>query len=226
MLPFLNADSVFGEVENDENLLPNLAQSVAEIEVPDISSISLSATEEQPRDIFAPTTFAKWSSKGEARCDFQYRLKLSRHEVCFVHVWSRSVKGRTLTEIKADPDMIPRFVDTLTPVISDVLGLFLDNGDWALVTTPKRRHKVQNFASLVAERIARNLGIPFYDDCATCRSRHRTGAVFDANNIPREQNVIVFDDFVTTGSTFLSMQNLLQKEGKNMVFFAGIHNRT
>lgn len=38
-------------------------------------------------------------------------------------------------------------------------------------------------------------------------------------------NVIVFDDFVTTGSKLLAMKNLLQEHGKNPVFFAGINNK-
>ena len=80
-------------------------------------------------------------------------------------------------------------------------------------------------AAPVVASIAKELGIPFYFDCAHCHSKQRVGAVFDPNNLPHEPNVIVFDDFVTTGSTLLAMKNLLQEHGKNPVFFAGINNK-
>lgn len=35
-----------------------------------------------------------------------------------------------------------------------------------MITTPKRRHLQRNFASLVADRMASILGIPFYEDVA------------------------------------------------------------
>ena len=100
----------------------------------------------------------------------------------------------------------------------------LRNGTWAIVATPKRRHLTHNFASLIAEEIGNRLGIPFYDDCAHARTRERINAVFTANNIPAEQNIIVFDDFVTTGSTIIAMKNLLDSLGKTSVYFIGINN--
>ena len=54
-------------------------------------------------------------------------------------------------------------------------------------------------------------------------SKHRVGTVFSANNIPPLRNIIVFDNFVTTGQTLVSMQNLLVSLGKNCTFFAGIN---
>lgn len=133
--------------------------------------------------------------------------------------------GKTLTEIKSDDDMIPFFVESLVPVIRECIGYHICDGSWAIVTTPMRRHKERNFATLVSEGLAKELGIPFYFDCAHCRSKQRVGAVFDPNNLPHEPNVIVFDDFVTTGSTLLVMKNMLQEHGKNPVFFAGINNK-
>ena len=97
--------------------------------------------------------------------------------------------------------------------------------DFAVVTTPKRRHKERNFATLIAIRIAEMLCLPFFEDCAFAPSKHRVGTVFTANNIPPQRNIIVFDDFVTTGQTLVSMQNLLVSLGKNCTFFAGINNK-
>jgi len=42
---------------------------------------------------------------------------------------------------------------------------------------------------------------------------------------PKEKNIIVFDDFVTTGATIISMRDLLQPLGYNLVFFTGINNK-
>lgn len=97
--------------------------------------------------------------------------------------------------------------------------------DYAVVTMPKRRHKVRNFVTLIFISIAEQLGLPFFEDCAFAPSKHRVGTVFTANNIPPLRNIIVFDDFVTTGQTLVSMQNLLVSLGKNCVFFTGINNK-
>ena len=143
-----------------------------------------------------------WEKEKLARGDFVKQVKiLHRAGFYFISVWNKSVKGRTL-----------------------VIGDNLRNGTWAIVATPKRRHLTHNFASLIAEEIGKRLGIPFYDDCAHARTHERINAVFTANNIPKEQNIIVFDDFVTTGSTICAMKNLLDSLGKTSVYFIGINN--
>ena len=50
-------------------------------------------------------------------------------------------------------------------------------------------------------------------------------AVFTLNVLPKEANLIVLDDFVTTGQTLASMRRLLEEHGKNLVFFTGINNK-
>ncbi len=109
--------------------------------------------------------------------------------------------------------------------IREFLGPSLGSGGWCICTTPKRRHKERNFATLVSIEIANRLKIPFYEDVALCRSRQRVNAVFDLNVLPSEPNVIVFDDFVTTGSTLDAMHRLLGPLGKNLLFVAGINNK-
>ena len=143
----------------------------------------------------------------------------------FITLWKKTVYGRTLTDIKGDDDMVPFFANNIAPLIRSVLGEFLSAEDYAIVTTPKRRHKERNFASLISARIAELLVLPFFEDCAHAPSKHRVGTVFTANNIPPQRNIIVFDDFVTTGQTLVSMQNLLVSLGKNCIFFAGINNK-
>lgn len=58
-----------------------------------------------------------------------------------------------------------------------------------------------------------------------CHSRQRINAVFSLNVLPQEPNVIVFDDFVTTGSTLKGMNELLRPLGKTLLFVAGINNK-
>lgn len=189
-------------------------------------SIELDIPVSSSKDIFAVHQRKAWDKTTEARCDFTYNLRLTRRsEVNFISIWKKSVYGRTLTDIKGDPEMVDFFAAAITTVISETLGNRLSSGYWALCTSPKRRHKVKNFATMISERIAVNLAIPFYEDAAFCHSRHRINAVFTAGNIPNEPNIIVFDDFVTTGQTLASMKQLLTTYGKNLVFFAGINNK-
>ena len=121
--------------------------------------------------------------------------------------------------------MVDFFAENVAPLIEEVLGKELKFGNWCIVTTPKRRHLVKNFATRISEKIAALLSIPFYEDVAHCHSKKRIGAVFSLNILPKEQNCIVFDDFVTTGSTLKAMKNLLMENHKNCVFFTGINNK-
>ena len=180
----------------------------------------------QPKDLFAVNKRKSWDKTVEARCDFTYKLSLTRRsDVDFISIWKKSVYGRTLTDIKGDPDMVSFFADNITPVISETLGYHLSDGSWAVCTSPKRRHKEKNFATLISERIAASLGIPFYEDVALCHSKQRVNAVFELNNLPKESNIIVFDDFVTTGMTLAGMKKLLSSLEKNVVFYSCINNK-
>lgn len=215
-------DEALSEIQSP----PDICSVTDGIAIPSMPDICLDVQPKEQADIFKVEQRKSWDKSEEARCDFTYKLRLTRRaSTNFITIWQKSVFGRTLTDIKSDDAMISFFVENLAPVIRESVGYHLTDGNWAIVTSPMRRHKERNFATLIAEGLAAELGIPFYFDCAHCRSKQRVGAVFDANNIPSEPNVIVFDDFVTTGSTLLAMKNLLQSCGKNCVFFAGINNK-
>lgn len=215
-------EEVLGEIQSP----PAICSVTDGIAIPSMPDICLDVQPKEQADIFKIEQRKSWDKSEEARCDFSYKLRLTRRaSTNFITIWQKSVFGRTLTDIKSDDAMISFFVENLAPVIRECVGYHLTDGSWAIVTSPMRRHKERNFATLIAEGLATELAIPFYFDCAHCRSKQRVGAVFDANNIPSEPNVIVFDDFVTTGSTLLAMKNLLQSLGKNCVFFAGINNK-
>jgi phosphoribosylpyrophosphate synthetase len=190
----------------------------------DLSILSGKPQATADKDLFAVADKRKaWEKEKLARCDFQKQVKiLHRPGFYFMSVWNKSVKGRTLVDIKADDRMIPFFATHVGELIADTVGTNLTG--WAIVSSPKRRHKEHNFASLIAEEIGKRLSIPFYDDCALAQNRERINAVFTANNIPAEQNIIVFDDFVTTGSTIIAMKNLLDSLGKMSIYFVGINN--
>lgn len=192
----------------------------------EVPSAAVLSTPDQQKNLFAEKERAAWVHNDGARCDFQSRPMLAyRTGIFFLAVWKRSVYGKTLTEIKADDEMIPKVAAATAQLIADVLGNNLKAGNWAIVTTPRRRHLERNFAHLVTAEIAALLGIPFYADVASCHSKQRVNAVFDLNVCPSEQNIIVFDDFVTTGQTMLSMKRLFAPLNKNLVFVAGINNK-
>lgn len=178
------------------------------------------------RDIFAVRDRKAWDKSTEARCKFDFRPRITpRAGLWFLSLWQKSLMGRTLTEIKSDPAEIPHFAEAVSDFLVKYLGPALSSGHWCICTSPKRRHKEHNFASLICEQIHERLQIPFYEDVAFCHSRQRINAVFTLNVLPDEPNVIVFDDFVTTGSTLKGMHELLLKHGKNTLFVAGINNK-
>lgn len=207
----------------------DMDEFLTEISVPDLSlplSLSSPETSHEPKDIFAIDKRKAWDKSVEARCDFSRKVRLTRRgDVFFISLWQKSLYGRTLTDIKGDDAMVDFFADNIAPLIQEILGYDLQGGQWCIVTTPKRRHLVKNFATRISEQIAKQLGIPFYEDVAFCHSKQRIGAVFTLNNLPTEPNCIVFDDFVTTGSTLKAMRTLLTEHHKNCVFFTGINNK-
>lgn len=202
---------------------------VPSLDVPDLDGSFVSSEDE--KDLFSPKKRAAWKDvqQAEARCDFApNKVRISYRNPAFgiISLWKKSVYGRTLTDIKADQDMVEKFAVGMNTLIRQILGDSLASGDWCIVTSPKRRHKERNFASLISARLADLLGIRFYEDLAECHSKHRVGAVFTFGaEPPKENNIIVFDDFVTTGATMISMRELLRPLGKNLVFFTGINNK-
>lgn len=211
----------------------SLDEVLNDIEVPSLEAPDLDTSFvcDKSKDLFAEKKRAAWKDvqQTEARCDFapnKVRISYRNPQFGIISLWKKSVYGRTLTDIKADPDMVEFFAVNVAKLVGQILGSSLSLGDWAIVTSPKRRHKERNFASLVSARLADLLGIPFYEDVAECHSKHRVGAVFSFGaEPPKERNIIVFDDLVTSGATMISMRELLLPLGKNLVFFTGINNK-
>ena len=220
-------------VDNVKSGAIDLAEMLSDIEVPSLEVPELDVLVSKPKqeDLFAEKKHKAWHEANaiEARCDFapnKVRISYRHPSFGIISLWKKSIYGRTLTDIKSDDTMIDKFATGVANLIGQVLGHSLNSGDWCIVTSPKRRHKEHNFASLISAQIGKLLNIPFYEDIALCPSRHRVGAVFSfGKEPPTESNIIVFDDFVTTGATMISMKNLLEPLGKNLVFFTGINNK-
>ena len=207
----------------------DISDLLSEIEVPDIGSAQLALQDIQAKreqDIFAEEKRKGWDKTVEARCDFTPRPRLTRRSgLFFLSYWQKSVYGRTLTDIKSDDSMVLFFAEAMVSLIHDIIGPDLSKGCWCIITTPKRRHLVKNFATRISEQIAALLDIPFYEDVCSCRTKQRVGAIFDVNVVPKEQNIICFDDFVTTGQTLQAMKRALEPFKKNILFISGINNK-
>ena len=216
----------------DNTATPSMSEVLAQVSQPASISDILANMDYRPevKDIFAEAGPRKaWHalSSDLARCDLseEHVHIFPKVGLRVIAVWKRTVKGPTLAEIKADDAKISLFANRLSELITVVLGSNLSKGRWAIITTPRRRHKDRNFACLVAEAIADRLHIPYREDVAIARTKQRVNVDFTLGNFPPEPNLICFDDFVTTGSTLGAMNRLLAPLGKNIVYFTGVDNQ-
>ena len=130
-----------------------LDELLNDIEVPSLTvpEIDASFAHDESKDLFAEKKRAAWKDvqQAEARCDFApNKVRISYRNPAFgiISLWKKSLYGRTLTDIKSDPDMIEKFAVGMNTLIRQILGHSLATGDWCIVTSPKRRHKEHNFA--------------------------------------------------------------------------------
>lgn len=79
-----------------------------------------------------------------------------------------------------------------------------------------------NFAESVCVSIAAKVGIPFYKDVVSAKNRQRVNPTFSLNEEITENNIIVYDDIITTGSTIDAVNKLLPE--KNCIYIIGINN--
>ncbi|MGM9826595.1 MAG: hypothetical protein ACI30O_00185, partial [Muribaculaceae bacterium] len=131
-----------------------LDEVLNDIEVPslDVPDLDASFVPSAPaKDLFAPKSRAAWKDvqQAEARCDFapnkvriSYRSSTKslgsakNPQFGIISLWKKSVYGRTLTDIKSDPDMVEKFAEGMNTLIRQILGNSLSSGDWCIVTSP------------------------------------------------------------------------------------------
>ena len=144
-----------------------------------------------------------------------------RTDFSFLSSFERTEEGYELSQIKADFYNVTRFADSASSVIDKLIGN-ANRHLFALVTPPKRRHTVKNFAEAVALQVADNLHLHYYPDAVTASSKHRVNAEFTLTATLAEPIVIIYDDIFTTGSTIRATGALFPD--KNRLFLVGIYN--
>lgn len=168
---------------------------------------------------------AAWRTRegySESLCDLKEKIVWhKKKDFSFISFFKKSEEGYPLSEIKQDPANIHIFSEGALNVIKRVIQLNIPEG-WALITTPKRRHKETNFAEMVCLDLSEKLKIPFYKEAITAKNKQRINPVFFLETDIKENNLIIFDDIISTGSTILAVNELLSD--KNCFYVIGIDN--
>lgn len=217
---FRLADNKVAELSNWDNVL--LACELNELAAADIDMAD-----------FAFDTSENWMrqqawKKAEKYCDLKKRIKCHSHggffTTCFFEVGK---KGTPISEIKENPDNVKIFADCLADFVFKSLGTNLTEGNWCILTTPRRRHKDgMHFATEICKSAAEILKIPCYVDCFTSENRDRINPIFNMEITPQEINVILFDDIISTGVTIKTCRQLLIDFGYVVHVIIGIKNST
>ena len=101
-----------------------LDELLNDIEVPSLTvpEIDASFARDESKDLFADKKRAAWKDvqQAEARCDFApNKVRISYRNPAFgiISLWKKSLYGRTLTDIKSDPDMVEKFAEGMNTLI-------------------------------------------------------------------------------------------------------------
>ena len=172
------------------------------------------------------TSGKKWTTRG-ARCDMKLNIAArvkNGHWYTSLHAVSKS--GKTLEEIKNDKKCEKQLVDELADFITKATGGNLAVNGWAMITTGRRRHREgYHFATEVTRKAAKRLGIPFYEGAISCGNANRLKPALTIQEKPKEKNLILFDDIITTGTTAARTAELLAGEGYTVITIIGIRNQ-
>lgn len=172
------------------------------------------------------TSGKKWTTRG-ARCDMKLNIAArvkNGHWYTSLHAVSKS--GKTLEEIKNDKKCEKQLVDELTEYIAKATSGNLAANGWAMITTGRRRHREgYHFATEVTRKTAKRLGIPFYEGAISCGNANRLKPALTIQEKPKEKNLILFDDIITTGTTAARTVELLAGEGYTVITIIGIRNQ-
>ena len=158
-------------------------------------------------------------------CDLKDRVAIRKAmNAYYQSMFKTGKEGKPLTEIKTE-EFVHFFAQTAIDFVRRALGDNLSESGWCLMTTPRRRHGTGfHFATAVCKEIAEELQIPFYQDAITCRNRTRIDPDFEVNEYPKEKNVLMYDDIITTGSTLSASRDILISAGYTVWSLISIDN--
>lgn len=167
-----------------------------------------------------------WNTRG-ARCDMKPDVvarQKNGHWYTSLHTISK--EGKTLEEIKNDKKCERQLAGELADYIEGAMGRNLAANGWAILTTGRRRHREgYHFATEVTRKAAGRLKIPFYEGAISCGNADRLKPALTIEQRPKEKNLILFDDIITTGTTAAKTAELLEAEGYTVMIIIGIRNQ-
>ena len=162
----------------------------------------------------------------EKRCNLKKKMKQHSHGgLMYTTFYEVGKEGILLEDIKADEGNVEPFAENLCDYLEETLGANIAKGGWCICTTPRRRHKKGfHFSTEICRNAAAKLGIPFYLDAFSAENRNRIEPDFTMETEPKEQNVILYDDIVTTGQTIRTVRQMLNDAGHVTLLVIGIKN--
>lgn len=160
-------------------------------------------------------------------CEMRKKI-MTREKMGFLYTnfFTTGKTGRPIDEIKSDNRMIEPFADNLVDYIYSLLGENISNKTWCLCTTPRRKHKDFHFATEVCKRAAEEMNLYFCEDAVVSNGRNRVHMDFELRHNPETENVILYDDIITTGLTIKETRNLLINAGHAALCVVAIRNQS
>lgn len=182
----------------------------------------VSESDQAKEDVRKRTQWGKAKDYEEPVCNMVDTIEIhALRGYKYVHSFKTgSTEGTPISELKK-PENAYMFALKAKELITATIGLKQTKG-WCIITTPKRRHKEKNFASLVCEQLSQMLGIPFHEDVVEAKNRARIDPVFTLVKEVEEPNIIIYDDILTGGTTLYTTANLFPT--KNLFLVVGINN--
>lgn len=174
------------------------------------------------------TRHQKSWKRTEKLCDLKKKIAVrSETDYWFTTFYATGKQGIPIADIKKDEANVPVFADNLCYYLEKTIGLCnLKKNSWCIVTTPRRRHKSgMHFSTEICRNAAKQIGIHFYEDAFIAENRDRINPKFTMEKEPKEANVILYDDIVSTGVTLKVTRQMLLDKGHTVLVIAGIRNQ-
>ena len=167
-----------------------------------------------------------WTNRG-MRCDMVPNItSREKSGKRYISLHAVTKEGKTLEEIKNDKTCERQLAEELVTFIRQSLSGNLSECGWAIITTGRRRHRDgYHFATEICRKAAMELRIPFYEGAIECGNSDRLKPELKIVKAPKEKNLILFDDVITTGNTMVKTIELLAAAGYTVMPIIGIRNQ-